>query len=319
MPRRPTNPTQLLEKSKERRLKLNPGVVESQQSGFGNTPMLEATPIHRTAKNEYLVPGSGNTNSFIIFGKDRPGGIDTGWGAEGKKSGAARIDLIAGLSGVAAKESNETGENLGTSPNPYLDSARIYMTQQAKDIDSEEYFHIADGKVGRVLNESAIVVKADSVRVIGRKGIKIVTGSDKYAGGSGFFVGDDIPGIDLIAGNNDKDLQPMVKGDDLQRALLEMHEMHKQAFEFIVFIFKLQLKHLSITLPNPYMAASIPLIIETLGKDGVELIAKLAKHQLNSVFFKYNIGAPTDEPALILARALLKPAFDFRSKHNNVN
>ena len=318
MTSRPTRPKQNLEKSKERRLKENPGVVEEQQSGYGQTPMLEAIPKHKTSKNEYVVPGSGNTNSFIIFGKDRPGDINTGWGTE-PKTGAARIDLIAGLSGVAAKETNGTSENLETSPNPYLDSARIYMTQQARDIDSEEYFHIADGKVGRVLNESAIVVKADSVRVIGRKGIKIVTGSDKYAGGSGFFVGDDIPGIDLIAGNNDKDLQPMVKGDDLQRALLEMHEMHKQAFEFIVFIFKLQLKHLSITLPNPYMAASIPLIIETLGKDGVELIAKLAKHQLNSVFFKYNIGAPTDEPALILARALLKPAFDFRSKHNNVN
>jgi hypothetical protein len=297
---------------------LNPGVVEEQQSGYGQTPMLEAIPTHKTSKNECLVPGSGITNSFIIFGKDRPGDIETGWGAE-PKTGAARIDLIAGLSGVAAKETNEKGEDLGTSPNPYLDSARIYMTQQAKDIDSEEYFHIADGKVGRILNESAIVVKADSVRVIGRKGIKIVTGSDKYAGGSGFFVGDDIPGIDLIAGNNDKDLQPMVKGDDLQRALLEMHEMHKQAFEFIVFIFKLQMKHLSITLPNPYMAASIPAIIKTLGTDGVELISKLAKHQLNSVFFKYNIGAPTDEPALLLARALLKPAFDFRSKHNNVN
>tara|TARA_R100000388_G_scaffold94986_1_gene84779 strand:+ start:2574 stop:3527 length:954 start_codon:yes stop_codon:yes gene_type:complete len=317
MPRRPTNIQTYLLKEKERQLKFNPGTVEKYQSGFGNTPMLEAKPKYNAAKNERVI--SGEVNAYITFGKDRPGGLDTGWGAEGRKTGASRIDLVAGLSGITAKEANELGEPIATSPNPSLDSARIYITQQAKDIDSEEYFNLADGKVGKVENESAIAIKADSVRVIGRRGIKIVTGSDKYSGGSGFYVGDDMPGIDLIAGNNDKDLQPMVKGNDLQKAILELHRMNQETFEFIIFILKLQLKHLSITLPNPYMAAALPEIIRTLGKDGVSLVRRVAAHSLSSALFKYNIGAPTDEPAIKVARAFLAPAYDFRSKYNNVN
>lgn len=310
MPRRPTNIQTYLLKEKERQLKFNPGTIEEQRTGFGNTPTLEAIPKPNIAKNERVI--AGETNAFIYFGKDKPGGKDTGWGAEGRKSGAARIDLVAGLSGVTAKEANPLGEAVATSPNPSLDSARIYITQQAKDIDSEEYFSLADGKVGKVMNESAIVVKADSVRLVGRKGIKIVTGSDKYSGGSGFWVGDDIPGIDLIAGNNDSNLQPMVKGEDLRQAILAMEELRYELFEFITFILKLQLKHLSITLPNPYMASAIPTLIQHLGKDGTQMVLKMASHAVKTGFFKWNMNAhPTyPNPA---------PAYDFRSKHNNVN
>ena len=317
MPRKPTILKQNLSKNKQRQLRENPGTVDKLKSGHGNTPMVEAKPRLNTAKNETVL--SGETNAFITFGKDKPGGKNTGWGADGKKSGAARIDLVAGLSGVTAKETDENNNEVATDPNTNLDAARIYITQQAKDIDSEEYFNLADGKVGKVINESAIVVKADSVRLVGRKGIKIVTGSDKYSGGSGFWVGDDMPGIDLIAGNNDKDLQPMVKGNDLQKALLEMHEMHKELFEFIIFIFKLQMRHLSITLPIPYLASSVPELIRILGTDGIKLVGQVAAHSFNSALFKYNIGAPTDEPSIKLARAFIQPAFDFRSKNNNVN
>ena len=52
MTSRPTKEVQNLEKSKERRLKENPGVVEEQQSGYGQTPMLEAIHKHKTSKNE---------------------------------------------------------------------------------------------------------------------------------------------------------------------------------------------------------------------------------------------------------------------------
>lgn len=317
MPRRPTNPKQNLSKDKERQLRENPGTVNSSRAGFGNTSMIEAKPKLNLADNEKVI--TGEVNAFITMGKDKPGGKDTGWGALGKKSGAAKIDLIAGLSGVTAKETNPQGEKVATDPNTSLDAARIYITQQAKDIDSEEYFHLADGKVGKVINESAIVIKADSVRLIGRRGIKIVTGSDKYSGGSGFWVGDDIPGIDLIAGNNDKDLQPMVKGNDLQKAILALHELNEDLFEYVNFLFRIQMKHLSITLPNPGMAAAITSLIQTLGTDGVKLISQMAKYNLKNAFFKYNIGAPTDEPAIKIARAFISPAYDFRSKHNNVN
>ena len=120
--------------------------------------------------------------------------------------------------GVTAKNTDADGEPVVTNKNPDLDSARIYISQRARDIDSEEYFSLAEGQVGFVEQSSAIAIKADSVRLIGRQGIKLVTG-DSYSGGSGFWIGDNTQGIDLIAGNDDEDLQPLVKGNDLAKVL----------------------------------------------------------------------------------------------------
>ena len=105
-----------------------------------------------------------------------------------------------------------------TNKSPELDAARIYISQRS-DIDSPEYFNLAAGTVGNPSNTSAIAIKADSVRVIGREGIKLVTGGDTYSGASGFLIKDKIPGIDLIAGNDDSGLEPLVKGDKLVEAL----------------------------------------------------------------------------------------------------
>ena len=52
------------------------------------------------------------------------------------------------------------------------DAARIYISQRA---DIDDYFDICDGFVGRSYSDSAIAMKADSIRVLARKGIKLVT------------------------------------------------------------------------------------------------------------------------------------------------
>jgi len=306
MPNKPTSiDTFLLEKKKDQK-KYNSGVVERDLSGAFQSMCIEAVPEYNIAENEKLYPGK--TNAAIIVGKDRPGNKATGWGSEANKTGAARIDLIAGLNGPVAKETDETGIRLLVDPDPVLDSARIYMTQQAKDIDSDEYFSIVQGKVGYVENESAIAIKADSVRMIGRRGIKIVTGGSKYSGGAGFFIGGDIQGIDLIAGNDDSDLQPMVKGDDLRKLLLRQDELRDELYGFIWFIFKFQLKHLGITMPNPATASLIPAIIKLVDIEGVQFLTDLAAYKLKSILHKLNY----DERNPFAF-------YDFRSKYNHVN
>ena len=304
MPRRPIRNQTLLTKDKRNQLKYNPG--DQSTAGEFQTMCIDVVPEYNVAENERLYLGK--TNATVVIGKDRPGNKTTGWGAVANKTGAARIDLIAGLNGPVAKETDEKGIRLLVDPDPVLDSARIYMTQQAKNIDSDEYFSIVQGKVGYVENESAIVVKADSVRVVGRRGIKIVTGGSKYSGGAGFFIGRDVQGIDLIAGNDDSDLQPMVKGDDLRKLLLRQDQLRDELFQFIWFIFKLQIQHLGITMPNPGAASLIPAVVKLIGVDGAKFLGQLAAYQLKAALHKLNYS---DRNPIA--------AYDFRSKFNNVN
>ena len=60
------------------------------------------------------------------------------------------------------------------------------------------------------------------MRVIGREGIKLVTSSDSFNSKGGKIKSRS--GIDLIAGNDDSDLQPLVKGDNLVKALESLVE-----------------------------------------------------------------------------------------------
>ena len=74
--------------------------------------------------------------------------------------------------------------------------------------------------------KSAIALKADQVRLVAREGIKLVTGTDNKNSQGGKIFG--FGGIDLIAGNNDEDLQPFVKGDNLVAGLNRIvHHINK--------------------------------------------------------------------------------------------
>ena len=60
-------------------------------------------------------------------------------------------------------------------------------------------------------------------RIIGREGIKLITKTDNQNSQGGDVRS--ILGIDLIAGNDDSDLQPMVKGDNLKNCLMSMSKV----------------------------------------------------------------------------------------------
>ena len=95
-----------------------------------------------------------------------------------------------------------------------MDAARIYISQKT---DVDRNFGLARGKVGSPTTKSGIAIKADGVRIVGREGIKLVTRTDRRNSQGGQVQS--IVGIDLIAGNDDSDLQPMVKGDSLLSAM----------------------------------------------------------------------------------------------------
>ena len=177
-----------------------------------------------------------NNNAWIIVGRDRSAGPETGYGGKGHTRSAA-IDIVVGLQGHAPNNKMTVDKNFGSMTTGMPgDAARIYISQRA-DIDN--YFGICDGNVGNSKMDSAIGMKADSVRIMANKGIKIVTGTGPSAGKTSLY-GDTavIYGIDLIAGNNDnvaakrkgdgplqstqKYLQPIPKGLYLEDFLEEI-------------------------------------------------------------------------------------------------
>ena len=177
---------------------------------------LEGYPRYISAQCETTYEGKNNT--LIRMGRDRPGDRSSGYGGKGDTH-SAMIDMVVGRQGSEAKDIGPSGDRLYSDPDIRKDSARIYMSQKS---DIDDYFKLADGEQGKSEAKSALAMKADDVRVISRQGIKLVTGTDpkNSQGGKTRSAG----GIDLIAGNNDKDIQPLLKGDITAQCLSDIIE-----------------------------------------------------------------------------------------------
>lgn len=185
--------------------------VKEELKGVAGDKIVEPIPKFIQTPSEVI---NSNTNgSFIVLGRDRPGNRLSGYGGKGDTK-AASIDIVVGRQGSEAKKVNEYDEELYVDNDFEKDAARIYISQKS---DIDDYFKIVDGSVGNIKTRSSIGLKADGIRIIGREGVKIITGGDKFNSQGGAIKS--ISGIDLIAGNDDTDLQSMVKGENLKQAL----------------------------------------------------------------------------------------------------
>jgi len=191
---------------------------------------------------EHTIQGPDN-NAFIVLGNDRTSDVaDPGNGEKGHTQCDA-IDIVAGMGGYCPQEVEKvevsnprTGEKVmqelpvQTNPNFYVDAARIYIAQKTncdknfgigkfskKDTKSGEQKTNDKKDIGKYGGKSAVVAKADNIRLIGRESIRIVTGTDQFNSVGGKITGKH--GIELIAMNKVEDLQPLVKGQNLSLAL----------------------------------------------------------------------------------------------------
>ena len=184
-------------------------------SGLNCSNLPEPIPYLNQAASEVVFKN--DNNASIVLGRDRPAARASGYGGQGA-SGAGSVDMVVGrMSG--AKDGPKS--NIYVDPNFEADAARIYISQRT-DIDKN--FGLVGGSVGLSTARSGIGMKADAVRIIGREGIKLVTGTDKKNS-----LGEKIQttrGIDLIAGNDDESgsagLEAIPKGEKLVSALKEM-------------------------------------------------------------------------------------------------
>lgn len=192
----------------------------SSTTGLNCKHMPEAIPKLDRSDSEVIYQNKNNAR--LILGRDRPGNKLSGYGGAGH-SNCGAISLVVGM-GSGAESGLEADKFCN--PNMVDDAAMIYISQKT---DVDKNFGIVDGNVGSIEGKSAVAIKADSVRVIGRMGIQLVTSTDQKDS-----IGvplDAVYGIDLIAGNTDQKykplgfpeeldfLQPIPKGDNLIRYL----------------------------------------------------------------------------------------------------
>jgi hypothetical protein len=205
--------------------------------GFNNTHIPEFIPEFKKSQVESVI---NNNNSFIVLGKDRPANFASGYGGKGHTQ-AASIDIVVGRYsniqyGVDVLPSSRTSETQAVDPDFLYDAARIYISQKS---DIDEYFGLSAGKVGNSKGKSAIALKADGIRIIGREGVKIISsGTDKNNSQGGESTA--TIGVDLIAGNViDAELEPMVLGNKLvsflnNGVLTNMSEFADIFYKFMV-------------------------------------------------------------------------------------
>jgi hypothetical protein len=186
-------------------------------AGLNGSAMIEPVPAYDVAECETVL--SGQNNSWIVLGRDRPYSKASGYGGSGGTQ-CGMIDLVVGRRPLDSKTI--------TNPNFISDAARIYISQRT-DIDNN--MQLASGRVGQSISRSAIGMKADDIRIVARRGIKIVTGVDRK--NSRDERNRTILGIDLIAGNDDGEsgvlssvlsepkLQPLLLGHNTRNAMFD--------------------------------------------------------------------------------------------------
>jgi len=195
----------------------NPG-QRANVLGIGGDKSLEPIPKFIQASSENVL--TNGQNSWIVLGRDRPANLVSGHGGSGD-TGAASIDLVVGRLSANPIAKTKDDEDIYVDPDFKRDAARIYLSQLTdidKNFDLEKY---ARGS-GNLENRSGVGIKADGVRIVGREGVKIVSGGDPINSQNAKIS--ELVGIDLIVYGQDYLLQPLVKGENLMGCLASLSE-----------------------------------------------------------------------------------------------
>jgi hypothetical protein len=280
---------------------------------FGNK-RIQAMTKREEVSSELVVGRGPDNNAFIIIGNDRDSKPHTGYGGKGHTQCDA-IDLVAGLGGYGPKEVDSNENEIKTNPSFFIDSARIYISQKT-DVDKnfgigefgstqeKEQDALTDKGIGKYGAKSAVAAKADNIRLIGRESIRLVTGTDAKNSQGGDVLAKS--GIEIVAMNNIKTLQPMVLGDNLQLALITIIDNIESLAKITHGYIKYQMKynqalsqHVHITpffglptLPSQTaLPAGIACDIETMTKTELSIL----KHITNLQGFKHNFLTESGE------------------------
>jgi hypothetical protein len=257
--------------------------------GTANSKTIEPKPKFVQSEAEKIIDNG--TNAQIVVGKDRPSSLLSGYGGRGD-TGTGTIDIVVGRMSHNPCTVDQSGNELRTNPDFKLDASRIYISQKT---DIDDNFDLVDGKVGNSKARSGMALKSDAIRLIGREGIKFVTGTDvKNSSGENILS---VSGIDLIAGNDDSNLQPIPLGNNLNTSLRRLTDHVDKLAGILQSAIMYQIKfnakvmaHTHITAffgtPTAPSEALIPAGITVVTDHGTTTIPDLVKFRTNTKFHK---------------------------------
>jgi len=174
--------------------------------GAAGTQNIETIPTYVVGDRDTIYGDENKANAQIVCGVDRPASRWSGYGGKGHTQCGA-IDIVTGRMSYRPR-------NVFCDPSFEDDAARIYISAKT---DADTNFGLAPGTVGTADARSAVVLKADGIRIIAREGIKICSSMHSKNSQGGDLKS--IIGVDIIAGGKTDDLQPQVKGRNLTEAL----------------------------------------------------------------------------------------------------
>lgn len=194
--------------------------------------------------SEIVFPSLEKGPANIVIGKDRVDQKDRGYGAINPAGRSETIDLVVGRHS-SSRNGDGPQDETWVNNNFFTDAARIYISQMT-DIDLNFGLDVSLRRESKA--RSGIAIKADGVRIIGREGVRIVTGRAMVAAGkdgeTNSFGGklEPVPPIELVAGNmasnvrtvfteplrtpkQVKYLQPVVMGDNMVEAMEDLLDL----------------------------------------------------------------------------------------------
>ena len=181
-------------------------------SGVGCSPRPNYNPLPIVSKGEVRY-GNHDAGATITCGPDRPRNILSGKGGSGEQN-CGSIRMTCGPMGEYKKAFDEDGNRLYADPSNLHDAATFYISEKS-DVDDDWGF--ADGTVGNVKNRSCAVIRAESTRIAsGGGGVQIIAGTSTDVNRVS------VPNIDLICNNDDSQLQPIPKGENVKLAFLKL-------------------------------------------------------------------------------------------------
>ncbi len=182
--------------------------------GINGDRLIEDVPVPMLYPGDKLV--SGESNAGLQVSRDEI------YRFKGHTS-CGSCYLYAGKSTAAGISETDSSSDLDvqlrTPNNLKEDAAYVYLSQKS---DSKTLLGVVGGTYKKVAGDrrpqSLAAIKADDVVLMSREsGIRLITGTNATNSRGGEVAAH--YGIDLIAGNNDRDLQPLVKGDNLAKYL----------------------------------------------------------------------------------------------------
>jgi|19_taG_2_1085344.scaffolds.fasta_scaffold20589_3 hypothetical protein len=251
-------------------------------SGIACTPKFEPLPEFISAKCEKVIS---NANSYIVLGRDRPKGRLSGYGGLGTP-GAHSIDLATGRRAPGAPKD----EKVHVDPNFITDAARVYIAEMT---DVDQNFNITSNNSPNAIGRSAVALKADAVRIIADdSGIKLVTKVNNR-NSNGKLINRAL-GVDLIGGNDDSDLQPMVKGENLVEFLNKLIKQISDTNGLVMEMSKVMITYeagilaaLGVPWPGNGAVATVPTVLKTLQDTSIILKGIAQKVSLTSDTVNY--------------------------------